>query len=386
MDTRNWKFAITALFCASALCCQAINFIQTNEFSSSTSGPIREETWVSAQTVFIDGEVSEDFFAAAPEIDLNGTFLDDVWAAGDQVNAGGIFSNSLRVVSRAAQISGTVNDSLMAGGDTVKTAPGSNVAGDLFCFGGTVILEGAVSGKTRVIAQTVTLSGQFDGDVNLLAGRDIIVMPGTRIAGNLTYTAPKELVYSGSVTVDGELIRHFTPVEHNWFKKNLAGHFMAALAALVTGLIFTKLFSRYTGTALHALHSSSGLCSLAGFAALVIMPMASFFLLFTLIGLPLSILLMLFYLILLYLSKIIVSIWIGSLIIKKKTFDRKTVAAPLALGLLILYTLTAIEAAGMMINLLVLIFGLGALSIALFKKPDRVISTEKMPGAQPPNK
>ncbi len=372
------KTGTAALLLLLAANAPAIDFIQTNEFSRAPSDPLREETWISAQSVRIDTEVSADLFALASAIDLNGRFADDVWAAGDQVNAVGTFDNSLRMVCRAATVSGTVNDSLLAGGDTVKTDPGSTVGGDIFCFGGTVILQGRVSGKTRVIAQNITLSGTFGGDVSLVAGQDINVLPGTVIHGNLTYTAPDTLVYPGSVTVDGELIRHFAPVDRSWIRKNLAGHFMSALAALVTGLVFSRLFSRYAGTALHALQSSSGLCSLAGFAALVIMPMAAFFLLFTLIGLPLSILLLLFYLILLYLSKIIVAVWIGSLILKRTAFDRKTVAAPLALGLLILYALTAIEAVGMLVNLLILIFGLGALTLALFQKPVLVISTKEM--------
>jgi hypothetical protein len=382
-ETRHLKLGTAAFLLLFAANAPAIDFIQTSEFSSPASGPIREETWISAQSVRIDTEVSADLFALASGIDLNGRFADDVWAAGDQVNAGGTFSNSLRIVCRSATVSGTVNDSLLAGGDTVKTEPGSTVGGDIFCFGGTVILQGSAAGSTRVIAQNITLSGTFGGDVSLVAGQDINVLPGTVIQGNLTYTAPDALVNPGSVTIGGELIRHFPPVDRSWIKKNLAGHFMSALAALVTGLVFSRLFSRYAGAALHVLHSSRGLCSLAGFAALVIMPMAAFFLLFTLIGLPLSILILLFYGILLYLSKIVVAVWIGSLILKRKTFDRKTVTAPMALGLLILYALTAIEAVGMMVNLLILIFGLGALTLALFQKPVLVISSKEM--TNPPN-
>ena len=105
--------------------------------------------------------------------------------------------------------------------------------------------------------------------------------------------------------------------------------------------MFARLFPRITGSTLHALQTSRGLCSLAGFAALFLIPMAAFLLLFTVIGLPLSILIFLFYIILLYLSKVVVGLWIGFAILKKKSFRPQTIALPLAMGLLILYTLTS---------------------------------------------
>ncbi|HKL21775.1 MAG TPA: hypothetical protein VJ904_08215, partial [Tichowtungia sp.] len=118
-----------------------------------------------------------------------------------------------------------------------------------------------------------------------------------------------------------------------------------------------------------------GTCALAGFAGLVVLPMGAFFLLLTLIGIPLSLLILLFYLILLYLSKIAVALWIGSALLRRRPFDRQKAAAPLALGLLILYSLTVIIAAEMIVHILVIILGLGALLIALFKKPVLVIQT-----------
>ena len=60
----------------------------------------------------------------------------------------------------------------------------------MLCMGENVIIEGAVSGNVRIIAQRATIGGKIDGDLSV-AAQDIVILPGTLLNGNLTYTAPK---------------------------------------------------------------------------------------------------------------------------------------------------------------------------------------------------
>jgi cytoskeletal protein CcmA (bactofilin family) len=375
VDIQNLKSGIAALLCMFAFNTQAIDFVQTNQFSVAETNALTDETWVSAQSVTIRGAVSNDFFATANDLSLNGTFNGDVWCMGDSITGAGVFRNSARMISRITQIQGTHYGSVIAAGTTVKIDRTAVLYRDLICLGENVLIEGSVSGQVRVFAQRVTLGGQFKNDLSIMAD-EIFVLPGTVINSDLTYTTPDELVLPSSVILGGRLNRQLQSVEpRRLFKENPAAHYMFALAALIAGLVFCGLFPRCTGSALHLLRESRGLCSLAGFAGLVVLPMASFFILLTLIGLPLGILILFFYFILLYLSKIIVALWIGSALLRRREFNRQKVAAPLALGLLILYTLTCITAAELIINILVMILGLGALLMALFKKPVLVIQT-----------
>jgi len=374
VESRTLNVLIALLLVAQASF--AIEFIQTDLFISSEGEILHEETWVSAQTINLGGETSNDLFAIASTIDLNGIFHGDTWGCGDTISTRGIFRNDLRLMSRTAQVSGTLYGSLLAAGNTVKIERTAILHEDLLCLGENVVMEGSVDGNVRIMAQRVTLGGRIGGDV-LIAAQDIVVLPGTILNGNLTYTAPNELVLPPSVTLGGELTRTFEAVPaRQIFKSNLMGHFLFGFAALITGLVFMGLFPRYSGGAAGALRKSRGICMLIGFAALFMLPVTAFLLLFTLIGTPLSILLFLFYLILLYLSKIIVGLWIGSAILRRKEFSKRTMAGPLALGLLIIYALTSFAAASLLINILIIIFGLGALLLALFKKPEKLIKLE----------
>ena len=368
-----WKVFCAAVILILSLNAQAIDFVQTNRFIVAETNTLADETWVSAQTIDISGTVSNDLFVTAPDTEMNGTFHEDVWCMGDEITTAGVFLNSTRLLSRIAQVRGTHYGPVMAAGTTVKIDRPAILYSDLLCFGENIIIEGSISGNVRVLAQRVTLGGQFKGDVSITA-QEIIVLPGTIINGNLSYTAPDELVLPSSVIPGGSLQRNTAVVEpRRLLKAPLAVHFLFALAALVAGLVFTRLFPRYTSTALHLLRESRGISFLAGSAGLFILPMASFFIFLTIIGIPLSLLVFLFYLILLYLSKITVALWIGSAILRRNTFNKRSAAPPLALGLLVIYSITSITAIELPVNIAMIILGLGALLIALFKKPVRDI-------------
>ena len=369
------KVIIAAALLAIMQSASAIEFVQRDEFISSDAETLRDEMWISAQTITISGEALDDLFAAGGILDLRGNFKGDVWAGGDQVIAAGRFSDHVRLAARTAQASGTFGSSLTAVGDTVKVDPSATIAKNVLCLGENIISEGSVAGNVRILSQKATLGGKIAGNVTI-AAQEIVILPGTMIAGNLHYTAPKELVLSPTVALGGKLVRTFeTPPPKEFLKPNLFGHFTFAFAALLTGLVFSSIFSRYTANTVQLLRTARGACLLTGFAALFLIPMCAFLLLFTLVGLPLCVLLILFYCILLYLSKIAVGFWLGALILRRKEISKRNRAGTLAVGLLVIYALTAFTDISFVAGVLIAIYGLGALLLALFKKPVLIIQS-----------
>jgi cytoskeletal protein CcmA (bactofilin family) len=374
-EIRNLKSGILVAALLITQSVSAIEFVQRDQFISSEAETLRDEMWISAQTITISGDALDDLFAAGGVLDLRGNFKSDVWAGGDQVIAAGRFNDHVRLVSRTVQVSGALGGSLTAMGTTVKIDPSATIAKNVLCLGENIISEGSVAGNVRIVAQKATLGGKIAGNVSI-AAQEIVILPGTMIGGDLSYTAPKELVLSPSVTLGGKLVRTFeTPAPRQFLKPNLAGHFGFAFAALLTGLVFSSIFSRYTAHTVQLLRASRGACLLTGFAALFLIPMSAFLLLFTLVGVPLSILMSLFYLILLYLSKVAVGLWLGALILRRTEISKQNRAGALAVGLLIIYALTAFTAISFVASILIAIYGLGALLLALFKKPVLIIQS-----------
>ena len=374
-ETGSWKFAsllAALIFIQSA---GAIEFVKRDEFISGSEETLRDEIWISAQNITISGEVLDDLFAAGGILDLRGNFKNDVWAGGDQVIAAGRFGDHARLISRTVQVSGILSDSLTALGTTVKIEPSAAIIKNMLCLGDHVISEGTVGGDVRITAKKATLGGKIAGDVSI-AAQEIVILPGTLIGGNLNYTSPKELILSPSVTLGGKLNRTFAALpQRRFLKSGLTGHFIFAAAALLTGPVFSSVFPRYTANTVSLLRTARSACLLTGFAALCLIPLGAFVLFFTLIGLPLSLLLILFYCILLYLSKITAGFWLGALLLRRKEITGRNRAGTLAAGLLIIYLLTAFTAISFAVNFLVAVAGLGALLLALFKKPVLIFQT-----------
>jgi cytoskeletal protein CcmA (bactofilin family) len=367
--------SISLLLAVLTFTARAVDFIQQEQFVSGSTETLQEETWISAQSVTMDGTMLNDLFAVGGTLNLRGAFQGDVWGAGDQVTLSGIFNDNVRTAARMVQVSGTLNGSLTAAGNTVKVDPSAIIKQDAFCLGKNVISEGTVAGNVQVVAQKATLGGKVNGNVSV-AAQDIVILPGTEINGNLSYTAPSELVPGPSVILKGKLTRLFrTPPPRQTVKSNLIGHFTFAVAALFTGLVFSLIFPRYIGNTVYLLNTSRKACLLVGFAALFLIPFAAFLLFFTLIGLPLSILLLVAYLMLLYLSKIIVGLWLGAFIARRKQLSKRCLFSTLAIGLIIIYALTAFTAINLIVNILIVMFGLGAMLLSLFRKPVLVIQT-----------
>ncbi|MCC7299501.1 MAG: hypothetical protein IT583_00275 [Verrucomicrobia bacterium] len=372
----KFGIALAALLFSQSV--SAIEFVQREQFISSGAETLRDEIWVSAKNITVSSEVLDDLFAAGDVLDLRGNFQSDVWAAGgDEVIAAGRFGDHVRLAARTAKISGSLSGSLTAMGNTVKIDPSATIGKSVLCLGENVISEGTIAGNVRIVAQKATLGGKIAGDISITA-QEIVILPGTVIGGNLSYTAPKELVLSPSVALGGKLTRSFAAPQPNHFlKPDLTGHFFFAFAAFLTGMVFCSLFPRYTARSLQLLRTSRGTCVLTGLAAFFILPILCFLLVFTLVGLPLSLLMFLFYCILLYLSKIAVGLLLGTLILRRKVLTKQSLPGTLAIGLLVVYLLTAITAVSVVVSSLVTIYGLGALVLALFKKPVLIIQTSE---------
>jgi cytoskeletal protein CcmA (bactofilin family) len=369
----------------------AIQFVKSADFVLPAGETRPEELWILAETSTVAGTMSEDCFAVAGTVLLPGTFAQDVWGAGETVSFDGRGKDDVRFAGKTVAVGGEVGGNLVAVGESVRLGTNSIVRGHALVAGETVVAEGRVDGGIRIAATSVTLSGDYRGYVRLVAD-DIVVMPGTQIRGDLTYTSPKELFLDQKVVLGGQLIRKEVPAQEwqtpapTWRQRAIIQSFLL-LCALVVGIPFVAIFPRVTGNAVRLLRTSFWRCALAGFAAFCLMPMLSVFALFTVIGLPLSLLLMTLYFMLIYLSKIVVALALGSALLRRRghqPFGR--VLATLVPGLFLLYVLASLPAVGGAVWTLIVFLGLGAFVLAVFSAqgPDLPEPPPVQPAASAP--
>ncbi len=332
---------------------QAIDFHATNLFSLAQNQTLSNELWVQARTITLAGTANEDCFVLAdsmgqqpatnsPTLTLSGLFKTDLWGFGETVEMTGCVSNNARLAaSKTISLTNHVGRNLMAFAPTISLGENSTVMGSALLAGQDVILNGTIKKTTRVYATKVTLTGKFEDDIHVTAS-EITVMPGTRIKGNLYYQMDGDLVLDDAVLLDGKIIKQDapipTPTPHS---STLMFQISLLCGAIMVGMAFVSLMPGITALSVHKLTESAWRCLLFGFITFVLIPLVSAFLLLTIAGIPLSIILMLSYVILIYVSKIIVGLFIGHLVIRKRSPVPPNLLFPvMALGLLLLYAAT----------------------------------------------
>jgi len=335
-----------------------------------------------------DGVFAEEALCIGYRVDIQGQADRDLWLGGStSVDFGGTVDGDLRILASSAILAGQAKGNLMVYARGLQLTSNATVQGEAALFGDTVICEGTVDGHALIFAQSLTLGGRWNGDVRIHA-KEIRVIPGTVIAGDLIYTSPKPLTVDSSVEIGGELI----PRQNLMPKADIFS--LAALrartpilgylfmAALLAGMPFVGFFPAVAGRAARQLSTSPWRVLLAGVVTVVFVPFVIGFVFLTVVGIPLALLLGMLYLSLTYLSHIIIALWLGHKLLRTpgpQSFSR--VLAALATGLFILYALSVLPGVAGFIIMPLVLLGTGSLVVALLQRPKLTI---QLPLPPPP--
>jgi hypothetical protein len=215
---------------------------------------------------------------------------------------------------------------------------------------------------------------------------EITLMPGAVIEGDLRYSSEKELFAPEGVRIKGKLERVPRPnfgfsLPQLTLAQTVAIQFALFLAGLLVGLPFVALFPLFTTRAVSQLRAQPSKCLLAGGIGLALLPMLAVMAALTWVGLPLAALLLGVWAALLYLAKFIIAIALAvRLLTLRGQPERPLGALPvLVVGLFLLYVGAALPVIGFAVQLVTVLYGLGALVLALFSG-ERGLPAIMMPG------
>ncbi|MBI3986928.1 MAG: hypothetical protein HY343_08420 [Lentisphaerae bacterium] len=306
-------------------------FLETNAYSLAENEVLTQELWLAASHAEFKGTASNDLFLLvnraanltppeakpeqAPDVDLrlDGAFANDVWAIGTAIELSGQVRDHARLMAETLFVSGSVLNGSMLAGKIVHIKPSAQLRNGSLIAGSTVTLEGTVQGDLSVFGDAIALSGSYEGDV-FVAGRNIHVLPGTEIAGNLTYQSDSELVLDKRVRLQGRLIRQALPPATD---SSLLSELLYYLAALLIGALFIGLFPGLSFSAIPHIRFAFWKSVMIGMLVLCVLPLAGFFfvLIFAfkpVIGMSVGLAATALFISLIYLGKIMVSLTLGA--------------------------------------------------------------------------
>ena len=335
---------------------------------------INEDLYLAGDTIVVDGTVNGDLWAAGKNVTINGRVANSVYAFANRVVVLGDVGRGVKAFGKSVRIAGNVDGDLVVAGKEIKIDSNAKIQGDILFGARAVFFDGPVGGSILGGGSEITMNSGVMGDVRF-GVKDLILTNMAHIGGDLTYFSENEASIGSGAKIDG-FTTHRLP-ECPGYKDKLKKIFPFVLLArtvrksigffmaLIVGLVFILLTPKWMESLINSLQKKPGPC--AGWGALILfaVPPGILIALITVVGIPLAVITLFLYLTAVYISQIIVSLFIGRLIISRgSNMDTKALMfGVFTLGLFIISLLRFIPVFGYIVSIVVILFGLGAIVV-----------------------
>lgn len=334
--------------------------------------------------VVADGQ--DSVWAAGGQVSVLGTAKGDVWVSGgdveiDIVTEGDLssFGGGVRLRGRVAQdaaiagasvvVSADIGQNLRIAGATVRVLEGAEIAGRTAIYGASAEFLGNARGGLYILADQVVFSGHASGDVTL-QGRSVRITSAARIDGDVTVRMLGEPIVEPGAEIGGALTT--APPRERAERGRDWGLFTNVSIAFAASAFFIALAAMFlspsiVATASGALRHRTGLSLANGLVAAIGGPLVALALVAIIITAPLGLFLFMAFPLLALLGHGLVGYVIGETLIAYSGIAPRMLVrlAAVAIGVSLVSAIGLIPYIGIPLALLILVFGIGAVLLAL---------------------
>ncbi|KYK35939.1 MAG: hypothetical protein AYK19_01665 [Theionarchaea archaeon DG-70-1] len=298
----------------------AVEIISEDQVVIST--PIDDDLFVTGGSITINAPINGDVFAAAGTIEINAPITGDLIVGCGQITINDNVKGKIIAACGTIDVKGNAEKAILAGGNI------------------TIHSAAVINDYALVAGGTVKNAGEIKGD--FIVNADEFENTG-KVGGELEYEEPPQFAFAEGLDVV------FTIFSILW-----------KVGLLILGLIFIKWFGALFFAIEKEVRESTVKKTLVGFLLIIVTAIVCLLLAITIIGSPAAVILGLFFVIALLVAGLTVSYsfgdWILSLL-KVKTND----FVAFILGFIILCLLFIIPYAGIVIRVVVVSLGFGAI-------------------------
>ena len=324
----------------------------------------------------IDGTVNGDLIMFGRSMTINGRVTGDVIVFAERVNMNGTVDGDVRAFASALNLNGQVAKNVMAFVSMLDVGEKAQVGGSLTTFVGQATLGGKIARDMLGFGEDFDLDGYIGGSV-LAQGKRMSIGPSAEILGKVKFRGrEKPVVAEGAKLIgqpDFELLkrRHgpdFTSPKFYMWRAVWWG------AAFLFGLVVALLLPDFFREAVRS-GDRYGAALGAGLVTLILTPVVAIIACITLVGIPLGIAGVLLWAVAMYSAQVFLGTWLGTKLMGEATGMGATLGR-LAVGLLVIHVAVVLPYIGGWIRFGVLLLGMGAMTLALFKrmKPETALA------------
>ena len=327
---------------------------------------IHNDLYVTGRRVRMDGKVEGDLIAFTSELDMNGHVTGDVICFCNSVHVPGQVDGNVRSFSNNTTVSGVVGHNVTTFSGMFSLESGGKINGGLTAFAGGLSLDGRVGRDVLGHCGGTTISGVIGGGLRL-QGSELNIMSSAQIKGPAKFRGEKEPSVSPEAKLAGGI--NYEKWHHgpNYGEAHFYIWYVIYVAAVVLfGLVLFLLMPRFAADSVAAGESfgiSLGLGVLVFFAV----PIAACVACFTVVGLALGISTFLLWFGTLFCSQLVVGGILGKWILGP-TRETWPLIGRMALGYVLIRMMVAVPKIGMWVWFGVVLWGFGAISLALYRR------------------
>jgi cytoskeletal protein CcmA (bactofilin family) len=337
---------------------------------------IKGDTYITGARVRVDGTVDGDLIVFCQSLDISGHVTGDVLTFSQSARITGQVDGNVRGANNNLTITGTIGKNVMAFEETFTLDPNAKIGGSLTNFAANLGLEGSVGRDAFLHFAHASLAGKIGGGVRA-KGDTLIISSTAVIDGPVHFEGNKQPEVSSSAKLASPV--EFKQMERKQEYRGSEYYIWRVIwtaAFILFGMVLFLLVPRFAGETITAAESYGAPIGL-GVLVFFGVPLAAIIACVTVVGLPLGILTMGFWILMVCCAEIVVGAVVGNLILGKAA-DTWGMIGRMALGFVIVrvvYTpLAHVHVLGMLAGLGIWMWGMGAISLALYRRLQPVIA------------
>lgn len=344
---------------------------------------VHSDLYVAGGQIRIGGTIEGDLVIAGGDVEVSGHVEGDMLSTSGQVRMTGQVDGSIRGYAGNITIKGKVGRNVMTFGGDVNIDHDAAIAGSVTTGSGRLSLDGHVGRDLLAFAGQANLSGNIDGSVKIRGG-ELNIDSSAEIKGPVHFEGNRE----PQVSPQARLASPVQFVKHTRGPDYSNPHYYVwqviwMAAFILYGLVLYSLMPKFSH---EAVKSAEQYGAAAGLGVLVLfgVPIAACIACVTVVGLFIGVSTLFVWWASVYLAQVIVGTVVGQWLMGR-TSEFWPVVGRMAVGVVIVRLCTTIPNVGGWVKFVAILWGIGAISLAVFRRfqPVPVTGVTVPPGAQP---
>ncbi len=343
---------------------------------------LQEDLIVASGAMRIEGTVEGDVFAFGESLVVTGRITGDLIVFARRVRIEGQVDGNVRAFANSADVEGQVAKSATIFAETFDLSDRGAIGSSLMLLAGNADLSGKVSRDLLALMAKGRLNG-FIGRDATIKGERISIRSTAEIGGKTRVTGERQPEVEAGAKLasplefepDRDQSPEYTKGRFYWRQSLKYG------AAFFLGLILLLMMPGFYRETLFQ-SKKYGPALGVGLLSLVATPIIAIIACLTIVGIPLAITGLMAYVFALYTAQIFVGSWLGNRILGQ-TSDTAGQIGRLALGLFLVRVVVTLPRIDDFATFVVLIWGMGAFTLAFVRSLSRGTAAETATPAMP---